>query len=140
MASYFMQEQPKLNMSFPEQFSNWIGSALASEVPKTVVAYSFNLFELGPGEAKYGIELIGSDEFDADNSDWACTAAWVANPRSISIPRDFANGGWEACLVDVRGLLTNALSKSSATAAKLKEANAVAIGFVDGDLETVWER
>ena len=135
-----MQDQPKLNMSFSEEFNSWIGSALASEVPKTVVAYSFNLFELGPGEAKYGIELIGSDEFDTDNSDWACNEAWLADPRSISIPRAFANGAWEACLDDVRGLLTNTLSKSSATAAKLKEAKAVAIGFVDGDLESVWKR
>jgi|CXWL01.2.fsa_nt_gi hypothetical protein len=50
-----MQDQPKLNMNFSEEFNNWIVSALASEVPDTVVAYSFNLFELGPGEAKYGI-------------------------------------------------------------------------------------
>jgi hypothetical protein len=127
-------------MNFSEEFNNWIVSALASEVPDTVVAYSFNLFELGPGEAKYGIELIGSDEFATDNSDWACSEAWVADPRSISIPRAFANGAWEVCLDDVKGLLTNFLSKSSATVAKLKEAKAVAIGFVDGDLESVWQR
>ena len=125
-------------MSFSEEFNSWIDAALASEVPKTVVAYSFNLFELGPQEAKYGIELIGSDEFDTDNSDWACNEVWEAD--QIFIPRAFANGEWEECLDDVRGLLTNILSKSSATATKLKEARAVAIGFVDGDLELIWKR
>jgi hypothetical protein len=127
-------------MSFSEEFNGWIVSALASEVPKTVVAYSFNLFELPPGDAKYGIELIGSDEFDTDDSDWACSETWVANPRSISIPRAFGDGAWEECLDDVKGLLTNTLSKSSATASKLKDARAVAIGFVDGDLELIWKR
>ena len=135
-----MHDQLELSMSFFEEFNGWIVSALASEVPKTVVAYSFNLFELAPGEAKYGIELIGSDEFDTDNSDWACNETWVANPRSISIPRACANGTWEGCLDDVRGLLTTTLSNSSATATKLKGARAVAIGFVDGDLELIWKR
>lgn len=135
-----MQDQLELSMSFSEEFNSWIGSALASEVPKTVVAYSFNLFELAPGEAKYGLELIGSDEFDMDNSDWACNEVWVANPRSFSIPRAFANGAWEECLDDIRELVTNTLSKSSATATKLKKARAVAIGFVDGDLELIWKR
>lgn len=127
-------------MSFSEEFNGWIVSALASEVPKTVVAYSFNLFELPPGDAKYGIELIGSDEFDTDDSDWACSETWVANPRSISIPRASGDGPWEECLDHVKGLLMNTLSKSSATASKLKDARAVAIGFVDGDLELIWKR
>jgi hypothetical protein len=132
--------QLELNMSFSEEFNSWIDAAFASEVPKTLVAYSFNLFELGPQEAKYGIELIGADEFDTDNSDWACNEVWEADPSSMLIPRTFANGTWEECLDDVRALLTNILSKSSATATKLKEAIAVAIGFVDGDLELIWKR
>ncbi len=127
-------------MSFSEELNHWIDAALASEVPKTVIAYSFNLFELDPQEAKYGIELIGSEEFDADNSDWACNDVWTADPSSIHIPKAFANGAWEECLDDVRGLLTNILSNASATATKLKEARGVAIGFVDGDLELIWER
>ena len=108
-------------------------------MPKTVIAYSFNLFELGPGEAKFGVELIGSDEFDTDNSDWRCSEIWEADPRSIYIPRAFANGAWEECLDDVKGLLTNTLSESSAIATRLKEARAVAVGFVDGDLELIWK-
>lgn len=126
-------------MDFSKEFDSWLASVLALELPDTVVAFSFNLFELVPGDAKYGIELIGTDEFHQDDSDWACAEAWVANPRSISIPRAFANAAWEDCLCDAKLLLTRTLNGSSASAAKLKEARAVAIGFVDGDLELIWQ-
>ena len=127
-------------MDFSEEFDMWLASVLAAELPDTVVAFSFNLFELESVDAKYGIELIGANEFALRDSDWACGEAWVANPRSISIPRSFADGGWEECLRDAKRLLTNALRKSSPPATKLKETRAVAIGFVDGDLELIWQR
>jgi hypothetical protein len=63
----------------------------------------------------------------------------VASPRSISIPHSFANGGWEECLRDAKQLLTKMLDESSQPAAKLKETRAVAVGFVDGDLELIWQ-
>jgi len=127
-------------MSFSEEFDSWLASVLESEIPNTVVAFSFNLIELTSADAKYGIELIGADEFNANDSDWACSESWVANPRRINIPRAFAGEGWQRCLRDVRLLLMNALSKSSVSATKLKQATAVAIGFVDGDLDLVWQR
>lgn len=129
----------KWNMEFSENIERWIASALAVEVPQTVVAYSFNLFELASAEAKYGIELIGAEEFDEDDMDWACDEAWVASPRSISIPREFADGTWEDCLCDTKQLLVKLLRKSSGAAAKLKEGKAVAVGFVDGDLDLIWQ-
>jgi hypothetical protein len=127
-------------MDFSEKIYTWLASALAQEVPESVVAFSFNLFELETADAKYGIELVGADEFDPDDSDWACGEAWVASPRSISIPNAFANGDWDDCLRDAKRLLSKILGESSAPAAKLKEAKAVAIGFVDGDLELIWQR
>jgi hypothetical protein len=127
-------------MDFSEKLYTWLASALAQEVPQSVVAFSFNLFELESADAKYGIELVGADEFDPDDSDWACGDSWVAGPRSISIPHAFANGGWDDCLRDAKRLLSKILGESSAAATKLKEAKAVAIGFVDGDLELIWQR
>lgn len=127
-------------MDFSEKFESWLESVLVLPVPATVVAFSFNLFELESGESKYGIELIGADKFDPDDADWACADAWEANPRSISIPSEFANGGWEKCLRGAKQLLADTLDESSAAASKLKESRAVAIGFIDGDLELIWQR
>lgn len=126
-------------MDFSEEFDEWLTSVLDTELPSTVVAFSFNLFEQETLEAKYGIELVGADRFDPDDSDWACGEAWMANPRSISIPRTFADKGWQECLADTKRLLVNSLEKSSVSATKLKEKRVVAIGFVDGDLELIWQ-
>ena len=127
-------------MEFSEEFENWLASAFASSVPDTVAAYSFNLFEIDSSVAKYGIELIGAGEFDADDMDWACDEAWVPNPRALIIPHAFASGEWEACLVRVKELVQGSLDRASIASAKLKKAEAVAVGFVDGDLELVWSR
>lgn len=129
-----------LDMNFSDEFDSWLASALKPGVPITVVAFSFNLFELESAEAKYGIELIGADEFDPEDSDWACGEAWAPSPRSISIPRTFANEGWDECLRKAKQVLTNKLSEPASPVAKLKETRAVAIGFVDGDLELIWQR
>lgn len=125
-------------MDFSENFELWLTTVLASDLPSNVVAFSFNLFELGSADAKYGIELIGADEFDEDDPDWACAEAWVGIPRLIPIPRTFADGSWEDCLRDVGQLVRDLLGKSSAAGAKLQEAEGIAIGFVDGDLELIW--
>ena len=127
-------------MDFSEEFENWLASAFAVDVPDTVVAYSFNIFEIDSSDAKYGIELIGAGEFDADDMDWACDEAWVPNPRALCIPLAFANGEWEACLVSAKQLVQRSLGSASHASTKIKTAEAVAIGFVDGDLELIWQR
>jgi hypothetical protein len=83
----------KLNIDFPKKLDSWLASTLAPGVPDTAVAFSFNLFEIKSADAKYGIELIGADVFDPDDSDWARAEAWVAIPRSVLIPHEFSNGG-----------------------------------------------
>lgn len=130
----------KLDMEFSKEFESWLASALAPEIPSIVVAFSFNIFELDSAQANYGIELVGCDEFDAGDSDWACGEVWVASPRSIFIPRGFVSGGWEACLHGIEQLVLSVMEKSSVAAKKLKEAKAVAVGFVDGDLKLIWQR
>lgn len=127
-------------MDFSEEFENWLALAFAVEIPEAVVAYSFNLFEIDSSDAKYGIELIGAGEFDANDMDWACDEAWVPNPRALNIPLAFANGDWEACLVSAKQLVQASLSRVSRASTKIMKAEAVAIGFVDGDLELVWQR
>jgi len=127
-------------MEFPEEFEAWLRTVLASDVPGDVVAFSFNLFEWGAVDPKFGIELIGASEFDAEDQDWACNEAWVATPRSIDIPLAFSGSSWEICLQRAIQLVRGSLSGTSATADRLRKAEAVGVGFVDGELEVVWLR
>lgn len=127
-------------MDFSEEFERWLASVFATGVPDAVIACSFNLFEIDSSDAKYGIELIGAGEFDADDMDWACDEVWVPNPRALNIPLAFASREWSACLVSAKQLVQRSLGQASLAATKLKKAEAVAVGFVDGDLELVWQR
>jgi len=124
--------------NFQEQFEAWLSASLAQDAPPEVVAYSFNLFEYSRGV--YGIELIGASEFDPDNLDWACEEVWEPAPRMLDIPEDFCCGDWETCLRDTRSLLQRLLDKPTTAVARLKSSQAIAVGFVDGDLEIIWQR
>ena len=123
---------------FPEQFEAWLSTSLAQDIPAEVVAYSLNLFEYSTGD--YGIELIGASAFDPEDKDWACEEAWEPDPRTLDIPAAFCCSDWETCLRDVRSLLQSVLDKPTAAVARLKSSQGIAIGFVDGDLEIIWER
>lgn len=124
-------------MDFPEELKSWLETVLSQDVPSTVAAFRFNLFVLHPGEA-YGLELIGADEYDLDDSGWACRQIWAASPRVISIPRSIDPGDCDDCLSMVKRLLKNLLCESPAVVTRLKESKAVAISFAGGNLETIW--
>jgi hypothetical protein len=126
-------------MRFEEEFNEWLRGSLAQPVPTTVKAFSFNLFELPESpEIKFGIELIGSASFNENNSDWACDEIWEPTARRIFIPKSFSGSSWELCLTSIRALLLACLS-SGVVAKKLKSSMGIGLGFVDGDLEVLWQ-
>jgi hypothetical protein len=126
-------------MSYEEEFKEWFSASLAQSMPASVKAFSFNLFELPESsEVKFGIELIGSSSFDENDPDWACDEVWEPRVRKISIPKSFSGSCWEQCLANVRALLLTCLS-SEVAAEKLKSKLGVGLGFVDGDLEVLWQ-
>ena len=50
--------------------SNWIDKILDQEIPNTVVAFCFNLYEESDGS--WAMELVGTERFDLEDEDWAC--------------------------------------------------------------------
>ena len=125
------------DIKFPEQFEDWLNKSMTQHIPAEVVAYSFNLFEYGRG--MYGMELIGASEFDPDDRDWACEEIWEPDPRELEISEDFCCSDWESCLRDVRSLVLNVLEKSTPAVARLKTSKGIGIGFVDGDMDIIWQ-
>lgn len=117
------------SVNFREEFFNWIDLCLSESIPESVIAYSFNLYE------PYRIELIGSASFDLNDEDWACNEDFVPTVRGIDIPLSICAGNWEECLATMRTLIENYLTTERQGALVLRGARAVAIGFVDGNLE-----
>jgi beta-glucanase (GH16 family) len=124
-------------MTFPEQFRSQLEAILAQGFPSDFVAFAFNLCELGETDARYGIELVGSSEFDPDDSNWACAEVWTPEDRFFRIPRSHCDAGWEDCLACMSSLVTSILSEQTLLAAQLLSVRGGGIGFFDGDLEVL---
>jgi len=120
------------------EFHAWLDGALREPIPLTVIAFCFNLAEraLGP----WCIEVVGSDIYSADDSDWACEESFRPASGSLSLPKSVVGDTWEPALEHTKRLVQAYLDRPSAGSAILLRAQAVAVGFVDGDLHTVFPK
>jgi hypothetical protein len=126
-------------MSFDDSFETWLRTSLNKAVPESVRAFSFNLYESGSDLFPFGVELVGSPDFDAEDGDWACDEVWEATPRRLAIPATFSTSSWEACLANVKALVLRTLQDDT-IGQVLRTREGIAVGFVDGDLDLIWQR
>lgn len=118
-----------------ELLSSWLDKILEQELPEGIMAFNFNLYE--GSEGTYDIQLIGSDEFDEDDGDWACTDYFTTGENICYIKRTKEIEDWEDGLNYIRKLVEQYLNEGRNTYI-LKSANAVGIGFVDGDIDIIY--
>ena len=123
-------------MHFSDEFAEWLTLAFGDGFPDDILAFCFNLNDRGDA-GLFSVELIGSDEFDAENDDWACSEIWSPAIRKIKIPLEFSGEDWRSCLEAITGLLKRILASKSNAAKILKSRRAIAVGFVDGDLDVI---
>jgi len=127
-----------MDMDFESDFATWLASSLSQCIPDSVIAFSFNLYEPAMVDGvKFGIELIGSGEFDANDPDWACDEIWEPEIRGVNIPITYSGEAWEECLQKLKALVI--LELDSPETEILKSRRGVGIGFVGGDLEIIWK-
>ncbi|MEJ2613067.1 MAG: hypothetical protein P8179_24185 [Candidatus Thiodiazotropha sp.] len=127
-------------MDFENTFESWLSNSLSQEIPDSVRAFSFNLYEPAlVDDVKFGVELIGAESFNEDDSDWACDEVWEPTTRGINIPITYSGNSWETCLERLKALVIKHLSTDAAYSMKMKSKQGVGVGFVDGDLEIVWK-
>lgn len=115
-------------------FDVWLDNILKNELPDDIEAICFNLYE--DSENQWSAELVGTDSFDEEDSDWACDEVYSTRefPYVIKIKSD-----WKA----IEKLFTDYISDyldHGKYSAKLKQYNAVAVGFVDGDLNIIYKK
>lgn len=119
----------------------WLEQALQSPLPDAVVGLAFNLGEGAAGDdAGFCIELVGTDRFDAGDSDWPCDEIWAPPQREIELPYALTGQRWEECLVKVRDLLLQALAAPRFGPRLTAQVQGIGLGFVDGDLLLLWQR
>lgn len=118
-----------------EEFAEWLNSFLESELPEEIKAFNFNMYE---GIDEYHVELIGSPTSPKDDDDWACDELFTTREELFFIPYQVAGSRWEEGLDFAIKLVDNYL-KNGRFADKLKSYEAVGVGFVDGDIEFVYQ-
>ena len=116
-----------------ENFETWLNKQLGGTVPANVIAFNFNLYE--KSDTEFDLQCIGSPEYDPDDSDWACNEIFSSGEDLCPLTA----ADWEACLEKAVEYLKKYLL-SGQYAALLSGAKAVTVGFVDGDLEVVFQK
>ena len=119
-------------------FAAWLDAALgAGPLPEEIVAFNFNLYESSEDAEPplFDVQLIGAPSYDADDPDWACDEIYSTGENLFTLSAE----DWEACLADVIGLVEQYLSDGQ-YADLFHAKQALTVGFVDGDLEVVFER
>ena len=115
-------------------FAAWLDAALSARIPAEVRAFNFNLYE--GVQRTWDVELIGTAFYDPTNPDWACDPIYEY-PELFFMPVDTAGYRWEQALATAIELITMYL-RGGEHRDVLRNAVAVAVGFVDGDLTVLW--
>ena len=124
-----------MNKKVFQEFCIWLDTFLKNELPKNIVAFNFNLYE---DETSFHIQLIGASSYSKDNSDWACDEVFSTGENIFVIPKSIAGISWENGLQYSISVIKEYLNIGKHSNI-LKSSSAVAVGFVDGDLETLFD-
>lgn len=126
-------------MEIYKEFERWLDKLLTeNKMPEETMAYNFNIYEETEGEKLYSVQLIAADEFDGENDDWACSEVWSSEEDLFFIDfSDETDAGWKRCLDVVSGFVKEYLA-SGTNARILLAHKAVGVGFIDGDIEIVY--
>lgn len=116
-----------------EGFFEWLDYILKDELNSEIKAVNFNLYE--DANNKWSIELVGTSSFDKNNDDWACDEVITTRDNPFVIENESDWKSMEKVFID----LVNSYLNNGKYACKLKQYQAVGVGFVDGDLHIVYE-
>lgn len=113
----------------------WLDTVLSGADFDGVKAVVFNLYE--EYEDSWSVECVGCASFDPEDEDWACDEVTDFGTRNNRFTWSRARD-WEEAQKQMTSSVSKYL-KHGKYADELTELQAVAIGFVDGDLTLLHE-
>ncbi len=129
-----------LQMNIYEEFAHWLDDILENnDMPEETKAFCFNLYEESDEDHIYGAQLIAAGEYDPEDKEgeWACDEVWSCEENIFTVETsDEDDTGWAHAQELIKEMVEEYL-KNGKYADILSSAEAVAIGFVDGDLEII---
>ena len=129
-----------LQMNIYEEFVHWLDDILENnEMPAETKAFCFNLYEESDEDHIYGVQLVAAGEYDPEDKEgeWACDEVWSCEENIFTVETsDEEDTGWAHAQELIKEMIEEYL-KNGKYAGILNGSNAVAVGFVDGDLEVI---
>ena len=119
-----------------EKISNWLDEVMEQDIPNEVIAFCFNIYE--ENDSTWSMELIGTEEFDEEDDDWACEEVSDFGTRENQF-RWSEEAEWNTVLDEIRNILEEYL-ENGRYANILKSKAGVGVGFVDGDVEILYKK
>lgn len=119
-----------------EKFNEWLDNLIESNpLPKNFMAINFNLYDID--DATFDVQLIASSIYNENDDDWACEEIYTSGEDCFYIPKSKEISDQELCLEHTIEMVANYL-ESGAYANILKSGIAICTGFVDGEIECIW--
>lgn len=113
----------------------WFRRVVATEAPaSTVIAFNLGLFETEGGMTAY---LMGAEHFDPDDPNWACDQAFTPRERYLTLLPRRSEATWQEVLGLAREALRAFIQSPEGRSSFLGKAEAVTVGFDDGNLVRV---
>ena len=114
-----------------ERFAEWLDSVFKANAPIGGAAANFNIYEEEDGD--WSVQFVTAPSFSEEDDDWCCEEVFTTGEDLYYWHREC---GWEEIQDDVCAWVERYLEEGS-HAGELKGYEAVAAGFVDGDLTVV---
>lgn len=114
-------------------FRKWLDEQIPKYHLDDAVAFHFNLYE--DTDDRWSVELVGTGAFSVSNPDWACKEVFATRENPYVIHR---TASFQEVLEIFKKCAVTYLNKGTYKE-KLKEKAGVGIGFVDGDLEILYQ-
>lgn len=121
------------------KFAEWLDNLLENnDMPDSTKAFNFNLYDDSQEEIVFGVQLIASDRFDAENQDWACCECWSSEEDIFYISADDEEDKSDQAFQKfISELICDYLEKGTYRDILL-DSDAVGVGFVDGDIDLLY--
>lgn len=123
------------NMEY-QKFALWLDGVLEKEALDEILAFNFNLYSR---ENEYNIELIGSDQYNYDDSNWACSEKFTTRNKLYIVTTEVVGNELDDALKFFGRVIEQYLMQGQFKD-KLLSKKAISIGFVDGDLHLIYDQ
>lgn len=118
-----------------QPFSDWVSDVLI-DIPDETLAFVFNIYE---EDDAYLVDITGTASFNSEDESWTENINWDSGEELFIIPKEKFEGDWEEIHDSIAEALETLIELDGELADTLCDSDAVAVGFIDGDLEIIWQ-